>query len=144
MKVYVYPASLDPQPEGGFTVLFPDVPEGITEGDTRAEALAHAADALETALSFYVENRKPLPKAGKAKRGQVMVEVSPLAQAKLALYETMRARKVGKAELARRLDCHLMQIDRLLDLCHASKLEQVAKALAVLGKRIVIDVRDAA
>jgi antitoxin HicB len=143
MSPYAYPAVLIPD-EGALMVRFPDVPEGITCGDTRSEALFHAADALETALSFYVDQRKPLPKAGKPKRGQVMVEVSPLAQAKLALYETMRARKIGKAELARRLDCHLMQIDRLLDLCHASKLEQVAKALAALGKRIVIDVRDAA
>jgi antitoxin HicB len=144
MKPYTYPASFEPQAEGGFTVLFSDVPEGITEGDTRAEALLHAVGALETGLSFYVDSRKPLPKPSKPKRGQAMVEVSPLAQAKLALYDAMRARKMGKAELARRLDCHLMQIDRLLDLCHASKLEQVAKALAALGKRIVIDVRDAA
>jgi antitoxin HicB len=140
---YAYPADLISD-DGALLVVFPDVPEAHTYADTRAEALLHAADALETALSFYVENRKPLPKPGRPKRGQVMVEVSPLAQAKLALYETMRARKIGKAELARRLDCHLMQIDRLLDLCHASKLEQVAKALAALGKRIVIDVRDAA
>jgi antitoxin HicB len=140
---YAFPADLVPD-DGAISIIFPDVPEAHSFGDTRAEALFHAVDALETALSFYVENRKPLPKAGKPKRGQVLVEVSPLAHAKLALYETMRARKVGKAELARRLDCHLMQIDRLLDLCHASKLEQVAKALAVLGKRIVIDVRDAA
>lgn len=140
---YAYPADLKPD-DGALSVVFPDVPEARTFADTRAEALFHAVDALETALSFYVENRKPLPKPSKPKRAQVMVEVSPLAQAKLALYDAMRARKMGKAELARRLDCHLMQIDRLLDLCHASKLEQVVKALAALGKRIVIDVRDAA
>lgn len=140
---YAFPAELKPD-DGAISVHFPDVPEAHSFADTRVEALFHAVDALETALSFYVDARKPLPKASKPKRGQVMVEVSPLAQAKLALYDAMRARKMGKAELARRLDCHLMQIDRLLDLCHASKLEQVAKALAALGKRIVIDVRDAA
>jgi antitoxin HicB len=36
------------------------------------------------------------------------------------------------------------QVDRILDLCHASKLEQVETALAALGKRLVVTVADAA
>jgi antitoxin HicB len=40
----------------------------------------------------------------------------------------MRAGKIGKAELARRLHCHLPQIDRLLDLNHASRLDQLEAA----------------
>jgi antitoxin HicB len=56
----------------------------------------------------------------------------------------MRSKGVGGAELARRLDCHLAQVDRLLDLCHASRIEQVAKALALLGKKVLIEVADAA
>jgi antitoxin HicB len=140
---YAYPAQLRRE-DGQITVSFPDIPEAHTFGDTRDEALAHAADALETALSFYVDARKPLPRAGRPKRGQAPVAVSPLGQAKLALYEAMRARGVGKAELARRLGCHLAQIDRLLDLTHASKLEQLVRALAAVGKRVTLDVADAA
>ena len=37
-----YPATLTPDPDGGFTVTFRDVPEAITEGDTRDEALRRA------------------------------------------------------------------------------------------------------
>lgn len=140
---YAYPALLR-RDDGKIAVAFPDVPEAHTFGDTRGEALTHAVDALETALSFYIDARKPLPKASRAKRGQVPIQVSPLGQAKLGLYEAMRARGVGKAELARRLGCHLAQIDRLLDLTHASKLEQLVRALAAVGKRITLDVADAA
>ena len=56
----------------------------------------------------------------------------------------MQEQGVGKAELARRLDVHLPQVDRMLDLCHASKLEQIEAALNALGKRLVVDIADAA
>lgn len=42
-----YPAALTPDRDGGFTVSFRDVPEAITEGDMRDEALLRAEDALE-------------------------------------------------------------------------------------------------
>jgi antitoxin HicB len=58
---YAYPYELQPQPEGGFTVTFPDVPEAITQGDTEKAAAAMAEDALVTALSFYTDHAEPLP-----------------------------------------------------------------------------------
>ncbi len=51
---------------------------------------------------------------------------------------------VTKAELARRLGWHGPQVDRLLDLNHASRLDQIEAALAALGKRLQVTVRDAA
>jgi antitoxin HicB len=38
----------------------------------------------------------------------------------------------------------MRQVDRLLDLNHASRLDQVESAFAALDKRIVIDIQDAA
>ena len=99
-----YPCTLIPEPEGGFTVRFRDVPEAITAGETEAAALRAAIDALDTALSFYVEARESVPSPGRPRRGEVPVAPSILAQAKIALYEGMRARGIGKAELARRLE----------------------------------------
>jgi antitoxin HicB len=65
-----------------------------------------------------------------------------LIEAKVRLYEAMRDAKVGKAELARRLDWHLPQVDRLLAMTHGSKLEQLEAAFRVLGKRLTVDVED--
>ncbi len=62
---------------------------------------------------------------------------------KLALYDAMRARGVGKAELGRRLGNHLPHIDRLLDLTHHSRMDALAEALAAVGKRLVVAVEDA-
>jgi len=43
---YVFPAVLSPDPDGGYTVIFPDLPGCVTEGDTLAEALYMATDAM--------------------------------------------------------------------------------------------------
>ena len=61
-----------------------------------------------------------------------------------AIYEAMHAGGVRKAELARRLGIHMPQVDRLLDLRHASRLEQIDAALRALGKQLVVSVQDAA
>ena len=139
-----YPATLIPDPDGGFTVTFRDVPEAITEGDTKEEALLRAEDALESALAMYVAAKEPLPKPSAAERSEVMVPLSALGTAKAALYDAMREQGVGRAELARRLRWHLAQINRVLDLRHASKMEQVEAALAALGLRLIVDVARAA
>jgi antitoxin HicB len=138
--MFDYPVVLDAQPEGGFVVTFPDVPEAITQGEDEEEALLYAVDALETALSFYVESRKPLPTASKAKRGQRTVRPSALEGAKLGVYQAMTEQGIKKAELARRLGWHMPQVDRLFDLRHASRLDQIEAAAHVLGRRLEVRV----
>lgn len=140
-----YPACLTPDPEaGGFTVTFRDVPEAITEGDSREEALLRAEDALESALAMYVAANEPLPTASSADPGEVMVPPSALGMAKAALYDAMRQQGVGRAELARRLRWHLPQVARVLDLRHSSRMEHVEAALAALGLRLIVGVAKAA
>ena len=56
----------------------------------------------------------------------------------------MRTAGIGKAELARRLNCHLPQVDRLLDLRHASRLDQLEAAFRALGKQLSIEISAAA
>ena len=139
-----YPATLIPDPDGGFTVTFRNVPEAITEGDSREEALLRAEDALESALAMYVMAKEPLPVQSAAQRKEVMVPLSALGMAKTALYQATREQGVGRAELARRLRWHLAQVNCVLDLRHASKMEQVEAALAALGLRLIVGVAKAA
>ncbi|MBK7017334.1 MAG: type II toxin-antitoxin system HicB family antitoxin [Sulfuritalea sp.] len=135
-----YPVILEAQPEGGFVVTFPDVPEAITQGEDEDEALLYAVDALETALSFYVDDRKPLPVPSKPKRGQKTVRPSALECAKLGVYQAMMEQGVRKSELARRLGWHMPQVDRLFDLRHASRLDQIEAAARALGRHIEVSV----
>lgn len=100
----------------------------------------HGAGALETALTFYVEGHRDLPPPSQA-AGRPSVRPSALVCAKLALYQAMREQGISKASLARRLAWHLPQVDRVLDLTHASRLEQVETALAALGRELMIETR---
>jgi antitoxin HicB len=122
---YAYPVDIMEAPEG-VTVTFPDVPEAITCGDTTTEALAQAQDALVSALSFYVDDGKELPRPSAA-RGRPMVAVTILEAAKLAL-------QLGLDEKA---------VRRLRDPLHRSHVGQVEAALHELGRRVELVVEDA-
>ncbi|MBF0342207.1 MAG: type II toxin-antitoxin system HicB family antitoxin [Magnetococcales bacterium] len=141
--MYEYPVTLEPSDEGGFIVTFVDIPPAITQGENEQDALAHAVDALETALDFYIEEHMPIPVPSPS-NGSKTVSPTPLSCAKLAIYQTMWDQGLRKTDLAHRLKCHLPQVNRLLDLKHASKFEQVEAALAALGKRISVVILDAA
>tara|TARA_R110002020_G_scaffold124184_3_gene281101 strand:- start:606 stop:836 length:231 start_codon:yes stop_codon:yes gene_type:complete len=56
-----YTIHLLPQPEGGFTVLVPALPEVVTQGDTREEALSNAREAIEGVLAMYRDEGWEIP-----------------------------------------------------------------------------------
>ncbi|MEY2889877.1 MAG: hypothetical protein RL614_982 [Pseudomonadota bacterium] len=121
-----------------FLVTFKDIPEAITFGKNKEQALEKAVEALETGLSFYIESRKPLPKPSKPKRGQKLITPTALECAKLGIYKVMMDQGIKKAELARRLGWHTPQVDRLFDLHHASRFDQIEAAAAVLDRHVEI------
>lgn len=55
------PLVLEPQPEGGYTVTSPLLPELITEGDTISECLVNVEDAFAVVLEIYEDEGRPLP-----------------------------------------------------------------------------------
>lgn len=137
--MFDYPVNLT---RDGATMLvtFPDVPEAITFGADEDEALLQAVDALESALSTYVDARQALPVPSKPERGQRTVRPSALETAKLGVYQAMTEQGIKKAELARRLGWHLPQVDRLFDLRHASRLDQIEAAARALGRKLDVHV----
>lgn len=137
-----YPVKLAADDNGTILVTLPDFPEVITFGDDREDALARAVDAIETALMGRIAAREDIPRTGKM--GKNFAVLPALTAAKLALYWAMRDEKIGKATLARKLGWHLPQIDRLLDMRHASKLGAIEAALSALGRTLEIKVLKAA
>ncbi len=85
-----YPVILTPDDNGTVLVTFPDVPEATTFGDDEDEALMRAVDALDTALSFYTDDGRDLPKARRPSRGQRTVHPSAQASVALLVYQAMR------------------------------------------------------
>lgn len=71
---YKIPLLLSPQPEGGFTVTSPLLPELITEGDSVDEALANVRDALAAVVETYQELGRELPENVQVADGPVWLE----------------------------------------------------------------------
>ncbi len=58
---YKLPLIFEPQPEGGYTVTSPALPELLTEGDSVEDALENVRDALEAVFELYRDLGKPPP-----------------------------------------------------------------------------------
>ena len=139
--MFMYPVTLTPdETDGGFVVTFVDIPEAITQGDTLQQALVAAKDALESALDFYFEDKRAVPAPSKAKRGQHVIELPASLSTKVLLLNEMIAQRVRPAELARRLKTTPQEVNRLTNVRHTTRIDGIAAALQVLGKRLDIRV----
>lgn len=119
----------------GYAVSFPDIPEALTCGDTREEAIAMAADALVTAMDFYFEDRRPVPLPSVPKRGQVLIELPLGIAAKVYLLNEMLAQSEKPSTLARKMGMRPQDMTRLLNLRHPTKIDTVSAAAAALGRK---------
>ena len=141
--MYFYPVVFSAQRKG-FTVTVPDIPEAITQGDSEEEARSATVDAIETALGEYMRRKLDIPVPSRPRRGMRTIQLPLLTQAKLSLYMELRSGSMRKAELARRAGISKAQVERLLDLDHHSRLDQVEAAFAAIGKRLAITLENAA
>ena len=140
---HAYPFTLMPDADGRLVVAFPDVKGASTDGADQAAAVANAADCLIAALIGYIRSREPIPHPSPA-RGRRTIALPPLVAAKLALYSAMLEQRIANADLADRMGTSEAEVRRLLDLDHRSDIGRIEAALAELGKRLEIRVRNAA
>ncbi|MBV9280258.1 MAG: type II toxin-antitoxin system HicB family antitoxin [Chloroflexi bacterium] len=73
-QAYRVPIVVEAQPEGGYAVRSPALPELITEGDTLQEAVEHAQDAVMAVLELYEDLGKPLPEAIRQELGEQAIQ----------------------------------------------------------------------
>ena len=130
-----YPVRLTPD-GGGFLVQFPDIPEAITYGATREEALQLAKDALLTALEFYFEDLREVPKPAPVGRGEDSVELPPSIAVKVQLLNEMVHQRIKQVDLAKRMHVSPTQVNRMVNLRHATKIDTLSEAFKALGKRL--------
>lgn len=142
MRTLSYRVHLTPDDNGTILVTCPDLPEVTTFGEDEDEARLRAVDAIEEALAARIARREPIksPTTGKG----ALVALPALTGLKVELYRAALKDNVRKAELARRLSVHAPQVDRLFDLRHDSKLDQIESAFKALGRRIVLRVEKTA
>ena len=133
-----YPVNL--RKDGKFIlVTFPDIPEAVTQGRDRTEALKAARDVLETAMDVYFDERRPVPAPSQPKRGQLVDEVPASHSAKILLLNEMLHQNVRPADLARRIGTSPQVVNRLTNIRHTSQIDGIDTALRALGKRLIVD-----
>ena len=134
-----YRYTLERQENGWWLVRFPGIPEALTEGETEEEARANARDCVIAALEGYMKAGKPMPRQGAGHSGPGRAVLPSLVTAKLAVYETMRARGWSKVKLANELGMSENSVRRLLDLNHSSHMWIIDDALAKMNAELTIE-----
>jgi antitoxin HicB len=140
-----YPALFEAAEEGGYVITFSDFEWGITQGDTEQDAREMAADALLTMIQEHIRKGESLPAASRPRGKKFrMIRLPALQNAKAELYAAFRNSGLRKSELARLLGISKSNVDRLFDLGHHSRLDQIEAAFQALGKELTITIREAA
>ena len=121
--------------DGTLLATSPDFPELTTFGMDRDEALAPAVDALEEAIAARIHDGRNIPAPS---QGPEIAVLPTLTAIKVMLYQGMREQGIGKAELARRLGWHRPQVDRVLDVQHHSRMDQLDAAMAAIGRHLYV------
>ena len=142
MADFIYPAVFTPDPEGGgFVVTFPDVPEALTQGDTVEECLFEAVDCLEEAIAGYICGGLPIPVASTVCEGQHAIQLPALMALKAAMHSTMAEVHISNVALGKKLGVNEKEVRRWRDPHHGTRLPTMERALAALGKQVVIQIR---
>ena len=142
-----YKVKLEPDDNDTLLVTSPELPGLVTYGEDRGDALKHAVGALEELIASEIADGHDVPRprgTSRLKRDEALVALPALSALKLELYWALRASKITRAELARRLSWNRESVDQLFRLDHASRLDQLEAAFSALGRRIDVSIARAA
>lgn len=135
-----YRLKLEPDEEtGNIAVDSPDFPELHSFGETEADALHWGLDAVQEVLAGRMHYHEDIPPPrARRPRGRA-VELPLQTYLKVALYIAMREAGISNSELARRLEVHRPQVNRLFRLDHNSRIGQLEAAFKAIGVPLSIE-----
>ncbi|WP_312074241.1 hypothetical protein [Atlantibacter sp.] len=108
----------------------------FTEDDIELEA----REGLTAVIGELIDSRLPIPEPTSPQNGEIVIHLPVLTCLKVALNNAMINTGTRKADLARKLNLNGPQIDRLLDVSYASKVETLEQALYLLGYEVSVSV----
>ena len=135
---FAYPARFDSEADGRYTVTFPDLPDAITQGEDRDDAMEMAADCLAETIGARIAERADIPAPSSLRRGHVRITVPVHVAVKAALYVAMKQEGVSLSGMARTLKGQPLQVRRLLDPGRASSMKRIDEALSAIGRRVCV------
>ena len=129
-----YVVELEKNDAGQVIALSPLFSEITAQGVDEDNATESLRLAIEKRFFSALKEKKPIPLPSKVSKNRTVITFPVLVVSKIYLVNSMIEKRIQKTELAKRLDCHMQQVDRLLDFSHASKIERIEEALKVLGR----------
>ncbi len=120
----------------GYVVTFRDIPEALTQGDTLEEARGAARDALITAMDFYIEDNRRVPKASPVEPGEELIGLPLSISAKIMLLNEMLEKRIQTTDLAKAMQIKPQEVTSLMDLHHTTKIDTLAHAFSTLGRHL--------
>lgn len=140
--MFKYPATVSfDEDTGQYEIVYRDFNNlhsvALTEDDIELEA----RDGITSMIGDLIDSRVPIPEPSAAQDGDIVVHLPVLICMKAALHNAMINTGTRKADLARKLNQKGPQIDRLLDVSHASKVETLEQALYLLGYEAEVSVK---
>jgi len=126
--------------DDGITVTFPDIPEGITCGQSEEAAMAMAEDVLLSCVEIYFEEGWLFPLAREGKTGEKAVYMPESVYAKILLHNTLLEQGASKAQLARLLETNPPEVQRFFDVRRKTRIDTLGRALALLGRPLHLSI----
>lgn len=140
MQTWTYPAIVQALADEEWRVSFPDMPQINTSGDSRAEALVNAADALEEMVLAQLAHGRPVPAPREVGDGETPIDLDPVTAARAALVQAMADANISNVALARRLNKSEGAVRRLTHGGTGVKIDTLIEALHALGRRTALSV----
>jgi antitoxin HicB len=139
MFKYAASVSFD-EDTGQYEISFRDFDNLHSVAFTEDDIELEARDALTGMIGDLIDSRIPIAEPSSAKEGEIIIHLPVLTCLKAALHNAMISTGTRKADLARKLNQKGPQIDRLLDVSHASKVETLEQALYLLGYEVSVSI----
>ncbi len=139
---FAYPVVLTEDPSGGYVASCPDLPEVLSQGEDRREAVAEATDALEEAIAGRIRRGEGIPEPSAVAEDEdvEVVRVPPIMAAKAALAIALGESGLNQSAFARQIGADEKEVRRLLDPRHPSKLPRLQRALQAVNQYVELRV----
>lgn len=136
---FTYPVALVvDESDGGYVVMFRDLPEAITQGDSVEECLQEAVDCLEEAIAGRIDDNREIPEPSQKREGEYVVNLPLEMVFKALVYLAVKEAKISQSQLVKQLKIDKNEIRRILNPRHETKLSTLEQVLSVLNKKIEV------
>ncbi len=135
-----YPARYEPAEEGGYTIEFPDL-DIMTEGDTMAELIEMAEDALSGVLAVRYDENLEIPEPSELEGENIIFITVPPEVAVPVLFRKWRKEQgLSQGEIAEKIKAPYQTIQKLEKIGCNPTIKTLRKVAKALGKNLLIDV----